>query len=164
MRRYTIEIGGTDYVVDVHENSVDTFAVNVGDETFVVTLAAEEDLADAGAVPGDARLPEPVPGAPAAVRVARSAPAASATAAATLMKSAAGAAGGNALSAPMPGVIIEVAVNVGDTVARGQLVAILDAMKMHNNIRAPRAGTIVEVCVNPGQAVGHGDAIVRFRE
>jgi biotin carboxyl carrier protein len=64
----------------------------------------------------------------------------------------------------MPGVIIEIDVKVGDTVRRGQLVAILDAMKMHNHIRAPRAGTIREVCVDAGQAVGHGDPIVRFEE
>ncbi len=159
MRRYTIEIGGKDYVVDVHENSVDTFAVTVAGESYVVTLAAEEELHEGTGLPDEtggvaSGLPAVVP--------ARKAPATPA-AAAMLIKAAAGKPGSNALNAPMPGVIIEVSVAPGDTVARGQLVAVLDAMKMHNNIRSPQAGVIAEVCVTPGQAVGHGDAIVRFR-
>lgn len=63
------------------------------------------------------------------------------------------------MSAPMPGVIIEVCVKPGDTVERGQKVAVLDAMKMHNLIGATRAGTIAEVYVTEGQSVNHGDAI-----
>ena len=64
----------------------------------------------------------------------------------------------------MPGVILEVNVKAGDKVARGQHVAILDAMKMHNVIGAPRDGVIGEVCVAAGQSVGHGDVIVTFKE
>jgi biotin carboxyl carrier protein len=64
----------------------------------------------------------------------------------------------------MPGVILEVHVKAGDHVDRGQQIAVLEAMKMHNLIGAPRAGTIAEVCVAPGQAVGHGDALVRYAE
>ena len=70
----------------------------------------------------------------------------------------------SALNAPMPGVILELYVKAGDKVERGQQIAVLDAMKMHNFIGAPRAGIIGEVCVAAGQAVGHGDAIVRFAE
>jgi biotin carboxyl carrier protein len=64
----------------------------------------------------------------------------------------------------MPGVILEVSVKVGDTVERGQQLAILDAMKMHNVIGAPRAGTIAEIFVDAGQNVDHGAAIVKFKE
>ena len=64
----------------------------------------------------------------------------------------------------MPGTILEVNVKPGDTLARGQQVAILDAMKMHNVIGAPRAGTVAEVYVTAGQAVNHGDAIIKFKE
>ena len=73
-------------------------------------------------------------------------------------------AGATKVTAPMPGVIIEVSVKVGDEVARGQQVAILDAMKMHNVIGAPRAGTVAEVLVAAGQSVDHGDAIIKFKE
>ena len=64
----------------------------------------------------------------------------------------------------MPGVILEINVKPGDTVTRGQQVAILDAMKMHNVIGAPRAGTIGEVFVTAGQTVDHGDPIIKFKE
>jgi len=64
----------------------------------------------------------------------------------------------------MPGVILDIGVKAGDQVVRGQEVAVLDAMKMHNSIKSPRAGTVREVCASVGQAVGHGDPIIRFEE
>ena len=69
-----------------------------------------------------------------------------------------------ALTAPMPGVILEINVKAGDQITRGQQVAILDAMKMHNVIGAPRAGTVGEVFVTAGQSVDHGDAIIKYKE
>ena len=68
------------------------------------------------------------------------------------------------LTAPMPGTIVEVSVKVGEKVERGQKVAVLDAMKMHNVIGATKAGTIAEIYVTDGQSVNHGDAIARFAE
>jgi biotin carboxyl carrier protein len=56
----------------------------------------------------------------------------------------------------MPGVILEVNVKAGDTSQRGQQVAVLDAMKMHNAIGAVQAGTS-PVYVEAGQTVDHGD-------
>ena len=161
MRRYTLEIGGREYVVDVNELAIDSFEVMVGRDAYVVTLAGEEDLPEAAIAPQLESVGAPAGAGAPAVRVARKAPASAAGAPA--QRKPAGS-GGASLNAPMPGVIIEIAVKPGDAVARGQLVAVLDAMKMHNNIKSPRAGTIAEVCVDPGQAVGHGDAIVRFRE
>ncbi len=160
MRRYTLEIGGREFVVDVQETAVDCFEVTLGGEAYVVTLAGDEDLPEATIVPGLGGAPPDATGT--AVHVARKAPATPA-AVGSLLTAAHGRADTGSLNAPMPGVIIDVAVKAGDTVARGQLVAVLDAMKMHNNIKSPRAGTIAEVCVAPGQAVGHGDAIVRYR-
>ena len=64
----------------------------------------------------------------------------------------------------MPGTILEVNVKAGDTLERGQQVAILDAMKMHNVIGAPRAGVVAEVCVAANQSVNHGDVLIRFQE
>jgi biotin carboxyl carrier protein len=71
---------------------------------------------------------------------------------------------GGALRAPMPGVILEVNAKAGDHVERGQQVAILEAMKMHNVIGAPRTGTISEVFVTIGQTVAHGDTLMTIRE
>ena len=72
--------------------------------------------------------------------------------------------GKGTLTAPMPGVILEVSVKPGDQIERGQQVAVLDAMKMHNVIGAPRAGTVAEVYVTDGESVDHGDAIFKYME
>jgi biotin carboxyl carrier protein len=62
----------------------------------------------------------------------------------------------------MPGVIVEVSVAVGVRVDRGDVVVVLDAMKMNNAIRAPRDGTVAEIFVDVGHPVAHGDPLVRF--
>jgi len=68
--------------------------------------------------------------------------------------------GGEKITAPMPGTIVDVLVNVGDSVEKGQLVAVLEAMKMETEILAPDAGTITEVHVTKSATVNLGDAIV----
>jgi biotin carboxyl carrier protein len=167
MRRYRLQLRGKDFVIDVEELAADRFAVVVGNQSYEVTLAGDEDLPGATITPGIA--PTHGDGAPQASPSARIAARADGSAAAPAGASGAarrGPAPGGAgiLNAPMPGVIVELSVGPGDTVERGQTIAILDAMKMQNNIKSPRAGTIAEVCVAVGQAVGHGDPIVRFRE
>lgn len=67
------------------------------------------------------------------------------------------------IKAPMPGTIISVAVKDGATVAYGQEICVLEAMKMKNSIRAPRAGTIARVLVVTGQLVKHNDILVEFK-
>ena len=164
-RRYTLGLRDREFVIDVHEVDADRFEVTVGDETFDVTLSGEADLPRATIAPGY----HPAPAASGAARppaVAAAAPARSAPAGASAPRTPrpAATASGSTVSAPMPGVILEVHVKAGDRVERGQQIAVLEAMKMHNLIGAPRAGTIGEVCVTPGQAVGHGDALVRYAE
>jgi len=159
MRRYTLQIRGREFVIDVQEQSADRFEVVVGEERYEVALSGDEDLPEATITPGFA----PARGAPAA----SSSPGPAAPASrkpATATSSPAKGGGAGALNAPMPGVILEVSVATGDAVERGQAIAVLEAMKMKNSIKSPRAGTIAEVCVAVGQAVGHGDPIVRFRE
>ena len=68
--------------------------------------------------------------------------------------------GGETITSPMPGTIIDVLVKVGDTVAKGQLVAVLEAMKMENEIVAPDAGTVTEVHIAKSATVNLGDALV----
>ncbi len=69
-------------------------------------------------------------------------------------------AGGTAVAAPMPGNIIDVKVKVGDTVAEGDVLCILEAMKMENEIMAPKAGTVTAVNTSKGATVNTGDALV----
>ena len=66
----------------------------------------------------------------------------------------------NAIKAPLPGVITEVCVSVGDEVKAGDTVVVLEAMKMSNNIETEKAGKVTAVCVNPGQSVMEDDALV----
>jgi biotin carboxyl carrier protein len=160
MRRYTLGISGREFLIDVQEIDADRFQVTVGDQHYEVSLAGDEDLPEATISPGL----QPTAGSAAASRPAAArAPAAPPVRAAAAVRSSARG-GGAALNAPMPGVIIELFVKAGDRVERGQQVAVLDAMKMHNVIGAPRTGVVTEVCVAAGQAVGHGDAILRLAE
>jgi len=70
--------------------------------------------------------------------------------------------GGNVISAPIPGIIIELFVAVGDSVEVGKEVCTLEAMKMKNAIRATRSGKIGAIHVSIGQQVRHGQALVEF--
>ena len=65
-----------------------------------------------------------------------------------------------AIKAPMPGLVREVNVNLGDTVAARQGIVILEAMKMENEIRAPRAGAVKEIRVKAGDKVEQGQVLV----
>ena len=68
----------------------------------------------------------------------------------------------NHLTAPLPGTVIEMFVKAGDTIEAGQIVLVIEAMKMKNSIRSTRAGRIIEVLVNAGQTVAHKQTLVRF--
>ena len=63
---------------------------------------------------------------------------------------------GEQVKSPMPGNILSVNVNVGDTVAEGQVLMILEAMKMENEIMAPKAGKVTSVNVQKGATVESG--------
>lgn len=69
-------------------------------------------------------------------------------------------AGATNVTAPMPGTIMSVKVKVGDTVNEGDLVCILEAMKMENEIFANASGKVVGISVNDGASVNSGDVLV----
>ena len=102
----------------------------------------------------DAYEPMPRYGeAPAAAPKAAPAPAAAPAAPA-------GAAGAVAVTAPMPGKILGVKASAGQAVKRGQVLLILEAMKMENEIVAPQDGTVASINVNKGDTVNSGDVLV----
>ena len=95
----------------------------------------------------------PVAAAPAAPVAPKAAPAAA-------PKAAVGAAGAVAVKAPMPGNILDVKVAAGASVKAGDVLVILEAMKMENEIVAPQDGTVASINVNKGDTVNSGDVLV----
>ena len=96
--------------------------------------------------------------APAAAPVSAAAPApAAASAPAAAPAPAAG--NGTPVKAPMPGNILDVKVNVGDTVSVGQVLVVLEAMKMENDIVANAAGKVTSITVKKGDTVNSDDVI-----
>ena len=67
---------------------------------------------------------------------------------------------GEAVTAPMPGNILKVAVTAGQAVKEGDLLVVLEAMKMENEIFAPKAGTVAQVLVSKGSTVDTGATMV----
>ena len=99
------------------------------------------------------------PAAPAAAPVA--APAAAAPAAAPAAPAAPAVTGaGDAVNAPMPGTILKVNVQNGQAVKEGDVLVVLEAMKMENEILAPKNGTITQVLVSKGSTVDTGAPMV----
>ena len=96
--------------------------------------------------------PAPVAAAPAAPAAA---PAPAPAAAATSVQ-----AGTTPVNSPMPGTILDVKVTVGQTVKEGDLLVILEAMKMENEIYAPCAGTVAQILTSKGSAVDTGAPLV----
>ncbi|MBQ8412178.1 MAG: biotin/lipoyl-binding protein [Lachnospiraceae bacterium] len=107
---------------------------------------AVEELG-AGTVPAAA----PVAAAPVAAAPAAPAPAAA--------PAASGSAGSVVVSSPMPGKILGVKANVGAAVKQGDVILVLEAMKMENEVVAPQDGTIASINVSTGDSVEAGDTL-----
>lgn len=117
------------------------YRITVNGTTYDVAV---EELG-AGTVPAAAPAAAPAP-----VAAAPAAPAAPA---------ASGAEGAVKVAAPMPGKILAIKANVGQAVKRGDVVMILEAMKMENEITAPEDGTIAGINVAVGDSVESGDTL-----
>lgn len=92
--------------------------------------------------------------------VTQAAPAAPAAPAPAPAAAPASAAGSVKVEAPMPGTILDVKVSVGAAVTSGQVLCILEAMKMENDIVAPQNGTVASININKGDSVEAGQVII----
>jgi biotin carboxyl carrier protein len=131
MRKFSITVNGQAYDVEVEEiGGAPVFAP----APVAAPVAAPAPVAAASA---------PKAAAPAAPKAAAPAPA-----------------GGEAVKSPMPGTILDVKVAAGQSVKKGTVLVILEAMKMENEILAPRDAVVAAIPVSKGSSVNAGDTIV----
>lgn len=154
MAKYRVKVGEKLLEVEIEDVTAHPVIARVGDETFEVWVQEEE---------GPAVEPQPAPlaapaGAPRPAPPAPTVPDPHAVAAQPGRQPT----GGKSVRAPMPGHIKQVNVAAGARVARGDLLCVLEAMKMNNQIRAPRDGVIAEVTVREGVQVNYGDPLMRY--
>lgn len=67
---------------------------------------------------------------------------------------------GQAITAPMPGTVVSIAAREGQVVESGQVLLVLEAMKMENEIKAQAVGTVRQIAVQPGDSVNGGDVLI----
>jgi glutaconyl-CoA decarboxylase len=131
--KYKVTLNGKVYEVEVEK----------GEAMLIDEYEAKAPVPAAAAAPAAA----PAPAAPAAAPAAP-APAAQATAAGEQVKS------------PLPGNVLQIKVSVGQAVKAGEQLAIIEAMKMENEVLAPKDGTVKQILVNKGQTVATGDVLM----
>lgn len=147
----SVSVDGTSYKVNVWRDNGDT-TVRVGGRPYKVKLKDDNKVVVDGRTYSAAIIGSPVAGRAAiAKRVAttHSAP-----------TKGAGAAEPGSVSAPMPGKVRSILVSEGQQIAAGTVVAILEAMKMENEIRSPLGGKVMRIAASAGQAVSKGDTLV----
>ena len=140
MKTYNFKINGKDYAVTIGEASGKTLSVNVNGADYDVEL--EGDFSATPSAPVEMTKTADV--SPAAVKPA-AAPSAT---------------GQTVVKSPLPGIIISIDVKEGQAVKRGQKVAVIEAMKMENDILAECNGTITAIHAGKGDSVLEGADIV----
>ena len=113
----------------------------------------EVDVEEIGGIPT-------APVSPRAAAPRAAAPKAAPRAAKKPAKKAAPSGSGTNITAPMPGTIFKMVVSEGDVIAAGDVVLVLEAMKMENEISSPVAGTVTSITVKEGDSVNGGDVLV----
>lgn len=146
MKEYKYIINGKEYAVNIENLQGNQASVTVNGKAYDVEIV--------GQAPKKI-TPVAKPAAPAAKPAAAPA-AAAATPAAPAAAPAAAPGEGTPFKAPLPGTINDIKVAVGQTVNVGDVVLILEAMKMENEITAEKAGTITSITVNKGDSVMEG--------
>ena len=150
MKKYSLKINGNPYEVKIEDiNESSTMArVTVNGTTYDVEI--EGGKASAPKKPQVVAVPQ----AATSISVTPQTPIATKPAAAPA------AAAGLKVACPLPGTVLSINVKEGDTVAAGQTLLVLEAMKMENNIDAERGGVVKQVLVSAGATVMEGDVLL----
>ncbi|MDX9787254.1 MAG: biotin/lipoyl-containing protein [Desulfobacterales bacterium] len=144
MTKYTLNINEQTFDVEIVSILGGKARVTVNQMPYEVLISGDSVQQPVAAAPVAPAMPLlATPRAPAA---ARPAPAA--------------VGGSGVITAPIPGKILGISVNLGDSVTAGQTVAIMEAMKMENNLTSPIAGKVKEIRVNKDADVSTGDVIM----
>ena len=169
MRRYQLTVNNNEYEIDIEEISATEFQVLIDGQTVDVILASQADAAGAVITPQIEAGPSRMVGEPltaAGQPVARAPKVPAAMRSETPRTPSPAVAGGQdlaySMSAPMPGVILEIKVAPGDQVNKGDVVMVLEAMKMKNALCAEADGVVARIAVAVGDQVRHGDVLVEF--
>lgn len=149
MNKYQYKVQGVDYEVEIEEVEGNIAKVNVNGIPFEVELQKPINAAK------HPQLTRPKVEAPKPAAPQPAAPVAAAPAAPAAPTSA-----GTPVKAPLPGTITELKVKVGQQVSVGDVVLVLEAMKMQNNIEAEFAGTVTSITVNQGDTVMEGSVLM----
>ena len=136
MKEYKYKINGNAYKVTIGDIEDNIAHVEVNGTPYKVEMEKAPKVAVKPVV-------RPVSAAPAAPT-------------APVVKPAAASTGKSGVKSPLPGVILDIKVNVGDTVKKGQVIIILEAMKMENEIMCPRDGVVASVNTSKGASVESG--------
>jgi len=162
MKTFKFKINGKEYSVDIKEAEGKEMRVAVNGTDYNVTVDRELRRHTSSVI-SEKHAPH-VTAASGVVQRFNPAkpaePAAPVSSPSTPKPAAKGKVSGNSVTAPLPGTILDVFVNVGDAVKQGQSVVLLEAMKMENQIEADAAGTVKEVRVRKGDSVLEGDVLV----
>ncbi len=140
MKNFNFKIAGRDYTTKVEEQENGTLLVTVNGKTYEVNM------------PEQAHAIHKTIARPAAAATTPAAPSATPAAAKA-----------NTMSAPLPGTITKIVAQKGQKVKKGDVLIVMEAMKMANDIVAESDGTVKDICVSVGQSVNQGDALVEFQ-
>jgi biotin carboxyl carrier protein len=138
-KRVTVIVEGREYVVEVGNLSESPITATVNQRTYQVEVPQQNEETTVQAAP-------PAASTPAAEKAISKAPSEA----------------NSAITAPMPGSILEIKVKAGDRVNPGDVICVLEAMKMKNNIHTNHAGVIASVEVVARQDVDYGTVLVTF--
>ena len=152
MNKYQYKVQGVDYDVEIEEVEGNVAKVNVNGIRFDVELKQP--------INPTSTLKKVHVEAPKPVARPSVTPVAAAPTAPTAPAAAAPTGSGSPVKAPLPGTIIELKVNVGDVVKQGDVVLVLEAMKMQNNIESEYDGTVTSISVKQGETVMEGAVLL----